>query len=254
MRGFVSRATLDRTRAAGLQTKAAEAEAAQALDAAGHALAAARAAIVTRGPGSGTVTILAPVSGHVLTVPQESARYVAVGTPILELGNPANLELVADYLSADAVRIPVGAEAEILDWGGSKPLRGRVRLIEPFGFTKVSALGVEEQRVNVIIDLTDPWEDWMRLGHGYRATVKIKVAAAADAVRVPVGALFRLGTQWAVYVVEGERARLTRIDVGMINDELAQVTSGLKPGARVILHPSEKVIDGVRVRGEVVRP
>lgn len=253
-RGFVSRATLERARTAELQTKAAEAEAAQALDAARHALAAARAAIITRGPGSGTVAILAPVSGHVLTVPQESARYVTAGTPILEIGNPTKLELVADYLSADAVRIPLGAEVEILDWGGSKPLRGRVRLIEPFGFTKVSALGVEEQRVNVIIDLTDPWEDWMRLGHGYRATVKIKVAAAADAVRVPVGALFRLGTQWAVFVVEGDRARLTRIDVKIMNDELAQVTSGLKPGARVILHPSEKVIDGVRVRGEVGRP
>lgn len=250
-RGFVSRANLDRARAARDGNRAAVAEATQAAEATAHSLDAARANLLTAGTqgGSGSVVVRSPVGGFVMRVPQESERVVVAGTPLVEVGDPNGLEVVTDLLSADAVRIRPGSEVVLQDWGGDVPLHGRVRRIEPFGFTKISALGVEEQRVNVVIDLTDPRAVWERIGHGYRTTVKIVVDSIADTLKVPIGALFRAKGQWSLFVVEKNgRARLRRVKVGRMNDEEAQLLSGLREGERVILHPSDKIEDGGRVK------
>jgi HlyD family secretion protein len=250
--GFVTQARLDQARAELLRSRAAVAEAAQAHDAAKHALQAAKAAL---GDGSGApagrlIRITAPVTGTVLRVLQESRRPVAAGTALLELGDPDRLEIVADLLSADAVRVRPGAAALIEAWGGERPLRGIVRVVEPFGFTKVSALGVEEQRVNVTIDLTEPRVAWQRLGHGYRVTVHIAQWSAPDVLQVPLGALFRKGSGWAAYVVDGRwRARQQAVRIGHSNDDVAEVLDGLTAGQQVIVHPTDKLSDG-----RVVRP
>ena len=252
-RGFVSQATVDRARTTRDRTRSALAEAQQAAEAARHSLAAARAALIVPGTsadGRGSAAVTSPVSGYVLRVPQESERVVVAGTPLVEIGDPERLEMVTDLLSADAVRVRPGAAVSIEDWGGERPLRGRVRLVEPFGFLKISALGVEEQRVNVVIDFTDPRAAWTRLGHGYRATVRIAVWSAPDVVRVPVSALFRRGSGWSVFAVDEDgRARLTAVEIGPMNDSHAVVRRGLAPGARVVLHPGDRVADGVAVRG-----
>lgn len=251
-RGFVSQANVDRARMARDRAVAAIAEAGESAAAVRQSLAAARAALIVPGtaaPGRGSVAVVSPVSGHVLRVPQESERVVIAGTPLVEIGDPERIEMVTDLLSADAVRVRPGAAVLIEEWGGERPLQGRVRLVEPYGFLKVSALGVEEQRVNVVIDFVEPSQAWARLGHGYRATVRIAVWSAPDVVRVPVSALFRSAGQWSVYVasVDG-RAVLRAVEVGPMNDELALVRRGLAPGERVILHPSDRVRPGVRVR------
>ena len=251
-RGFISQAVLDRARATRDRAAAAIAEARQTADATRHGLAAARAALIVPGgrtSGRGSVAVTSPVSGYVLRVPQESERVVVAGTPLVEIGDPERLELITDLLSADAVRVRPGAAVFIEEWGGERPLHGRVRRVEPFGFLKVSALGVEEQRVNVVIDFVEPREAWARLGHGYRATVRIAVWSARDAVRVPVSALFRSGPDWSVFVMDDAgRARLRHIEIGAMNDEMAIVRRGLRAGDHVVLHPSDRVGDGVRVR------
>jgi HlyD family secretion protein len=179
-------------------------------------------------------------------VHEESERIVLAGTALLELGNPADLEIVADVLSADAVRIQPGADMDVEEWGGDRTLRARVRRVEPSGFTKVSALGVEEQRVNVIGDFVDPPA---RLGDGFRVEVRIVVWEAPDVVRVPGSALFRRGDGWAVFVADGGRARIRDVDVGHRGAFEAEIRAGLEPGERVVLHPSDRVSDGARVRG-----
>jgi HlyD family secretion protein len=251
-RGFVSQVTVDRARTARDRIGSAVAEARQSAEAAQHGLAAARAALIVsdaRVGGRGATTVTAPVSGFVLRVPQESERVVVAGTPILEIGDPDRLEIVTDLLSADAVRVRPGAPVTIEDWGGDRPLHGRVRLIEPYGFLKVSALGVEEQRVNVVIDFLDSRQALVRLGHGYRATVRIATWSAPNVLRVPVSALFRNGESWAVFAVDDDgRARLRPVEIGHIGDRLAEVKAGLAQGQRVVLHPSDRVSDGVRVR------
>lgn len=244
-RGFVAQATLDRARTAREQ-------AARAAEAAAQRLEAARATLIvpgSRAQGRGAVSVTSPVSGYVLTVPQESARVVVAGTTLVEVGDPARLEMVTDLLSADAVQVEPGAAVSIEGWGGQQALRGTVRLVEPYGFTKFSALGVEEQRVNVVIDFAEPREAWRRLGHGYRATVRITVWNAGDVARVPISALFRSGNRWMTFVVDGGgRARLTPVEIGRMNDEVAELRGGLAPGTRVILHPGDRVADGIRVR------
>ncbi|MBZ0238443.1 MAG: HlyD family efflux transporter periplasmic adaptor subunit, partial [Deltaproteobacteria bacterium] len=178
---------------------------------------------------------------------EESERIVAAGTPLVEIGDPAALEIVTDVLSRDAVGVTAGTPVWIEDWGGPGALEGRVRRVEPSGFTKVSALGVEEQRVAVVIDLLDPPSAWRGLGDGWRVDARIAVWSAPDVVQVPLGALFRDEESWAVYVVAGGRARLRRIDLGRRGESLAEVKQGLAPGERVVFHPSERVADGTRV-------
>lgn len=251
-RGFVSRAALDRAVATRDRTRAATLEAANAAEAARQSLAAARASLSTgTGPasGRGAIAVTAPVAGFVMRVPQESERVIVAGTPLVEIGNPGQLEMVTDLLSADAVRVREGAPVLIEDWGGERGLRGRVRRVEPYGFLKISALGVEEQRVNVIIDFIEPHDAWQRLGHGFRGRVRIATWSAPNALRVPISALFRSGSDWAVFAIDEDGvARLTRVRIGHMNDEMAEVLGGLTEGSRVILHPGDRVEDGIAVR------
>ena len=193
------------------------------------------------------ISVRAPVDGCVLRLVQESEVVIAAGAPLVEIGDPRDLEVVVDLLSRDAVRIREGAEVAIDEWGGEAAVKGRVRRIEPTGFTKVSALGIEEQRVNVIIDFTDPPARWQSLGHGYRVEAHIVVWQSEDALKVPVSALFRHGEDWAVFVVTEGRARLRRVVVGHRNSLAAEVLDGLEEGERVVLYPSDRVSDGVAV-------
>ena len=195
------------------------------------------------------VPISAPIDGRVLRVLQESEGVVPAGEPLLEIGDPADLEIVVDLLSADAVRVAAGQRVVIEGWGGETPVAGRVRRVEPFGFTKISALGIEEQRVNVIIDFTSPREQWERLGHGYQVDLRIVLWEGVDVVKLPLTALFRDGDQWAVFVESGGRAQRRHVEIGRRNGLEAEITGGLKVGERVIMHPSDKVIDGIRVTG-----
>lgn len=192
-------------------------------------------------------TILSPIGGVVLRVLQESEANVTAGTQLIELGNPADLEVEVDLLSSDAVRTKPGAKAFFEHWGGGEPLEGRVRVIEPAGFTKISALGVEEQRVNVILDLTDPVEKWSRLGDAYRVDVRIIVSEAENVLKVPAGALFRQADNWSVYVVENGKAVLRSVKIGLQNDLEAEILEGLKENDTVIVYPSDRIKDGVAV-------
>jgi HlyD family secretion protein len=192
------------------------------------------------------VTVRAPVSGRVLRLIQESERVVLPGTPLVEIGDPANLELVVEYLSVDAVKVREGARAAVEGWGGPA-LIAKVTRVEPAGFTKVSALGIEEQRVRVVLALANPGEAAERLGHEYRVVVKIEIYESAKALRVPISALFRKGDQWAVFTVTGGRARLTPIEIGQRNTTFAEALRGLTEGATVLLHPSDRIDDGTRV-------
>lgn len=249
-RGFVSKAALDRTRAAQEEAAAALSAARAAAKSARSGVAAARSQLTMplSSDRAGTIAIRAPVSGTVLQVVRESEAVVPAGAPLVEIGNPqGDLELVVDLLSADAVRVRPGALVHVEGWGGSRPLVGRVRRVEPFGFLKVSALGVEEQRVNVRIDLVGNPESWARLGHGYRVDARIVTDRAERVLRLPASALFRSGDQWAVFVNEGGRARLRRIAIGLINQTHAEVRQGLRGDEDVVLFPSETVRDGARL-------
>ena len=197
---------------------------------------------------AGDVAVVkAPVPGTVLRVFQESERVVVAGTPLVELGDPADLEVVVDLLSSDAVRVPPGAKALIDHWGGPGTLSGRVRLIEPASFLKVSALGVDEQRVNVFIELIDPPARWDRLGDGYAMNVRIVTDERAGIVKVPAGAVFRDGEQWGVFLVDGDRARLRPVTIGLHSGQEVEVTKGVVEGEELVLHPTAKVADRVRV-------
>jgi HlyD family secretion protein len=194
------------------------------------------------------VLVRSPVAGSVLRVLQESEASVAAGTAILEIGDPRNLEIQVDLLSEDAVRVRPGQRVIVESWGGSVPLRGTVRRIEPYGYTKVSALGIEEQRVNVIIDLLEPYETWRRLGHGYRVEPRIVIWESQDAVRVPLSAMFRQQDKWAVFVEKEGRAVLRTVRIGQQNGSQVQIIDGLGVGERVVLHPNERIADGSRIR------
>ena len=194
--------------------------------------------------------IRSPVSGRVLRVLQKSEASVAIGTALLEIGDPRDIEVVIDVLSSDAVQIEPGASVRIEGWGGDKSLDGRVRRVEPSAFTKVSALGVEEQRTNVIIDLASPQSEWSALGDGYRVDARITVYQADDVLKVPTSALFREGDQWAVYVVSASTAHKRNVTLSRRTGIEAAVESGLSAGERVILFPTDTVREGVRVTGQ----
>ena len=171
------------------------------------------------------------------------------GTALIELGDPQNLEVVIELLTTEAPKIASGAAVRLDNWGGSAPLSGKVRRIEPWGFTKISALGVEEQRVNVLVDITTDPHQWNSLGEGFRLDAHIRVYAAGDALRVPTGALFRSGAQWSAFAVTADgRAHRVDVTVGHRNEAFAEILGGLAPGDRVVLYPSDAVRDGVRLR------
>lgn len=190
--------------------------------------------------------IIAPVSGRVLRVLTENEQVVLPGTPIMEIGNPGNLEVTVDLLSRDAVRVRVGSDAQITGWGGAS-IAARVERIEPSARTRVSALGIDEQRVRVILNLRGDPADWRLLGNGFRVIAQINLWEGDGVLSVPVGALFRDGSDWATYVVQDGRAQLQIITLGERNESFAQVLSGVKAGDQVILHPSDRVADGAAV-------
>ncbi|MFN7924937.1 MAG: HlyD family efflux transporter periplasmic adaptor subunit [Bryobacteraceae bacterium] len=198
-----------------------------------------------------TITITAPVSGRVVKVGRQSEGVVTPGEAILELGNTRALEIEVELLSADAVKVSPGTPVRLTRWGGDHPLEARVRLIEPTGFTKISALGVEEQRVRVISDLVSPASEWQRLGEGYRVEAAFVLWRGERVLHIPSSALFREGEKWFVYAVEAGIARKRGVETGHRNGLTAEVTSGLKEGDVVIPHPDEKLKDGgmVKTRG-----
>jgi HlyD family secretion protein len=201
-----------------------------------------------RAGGCPCIPIRAPVDGEVLRIFHESEGVVAAGTPLLEIGDPQALEVVVEFLSTDAVRIWPGQRVIIEDWGGEEPLNGVVTLIEPFGFTKVSALGIEEQRVKVIVDLTDPPGKWTRLGHGFEAEIRVILSEVQDALKVPLTALFRDRERWAVFKVVEGRATLRRVELGDRTDSEANILDGLEEGAWIVRFPDDRIRDGLRVR------
>jgi HlyD family secretion protein len=191
--------------------------------------------------------VRAPVQGRVLKVKHESEGVVQAGEALLEIGDPASLEIEVDLLSADAVRVSPGTRVLFERWGGEGPLEGRVRRVEPVGFTKVSALGVEEQRVLVIADITSPAEKWQRLGDGYRVEARFILWEGDNVLQVPASALFRHGQQWAVFVAKNGRAHLQPVQVGHRSGLAAEIVSPLKQGDVVVLHPDDSLADGTRI-------
>ena len=197
------------------------------------------------GPGC-CIEIRSPLTGRVLKRLLESQTVVPAGTPLIEIGDSNDLEISAELLSADAVQVRAGQIVHIDGWGGGT-IHGRVRRIEPSGFLKVSALGIEEQRVRTIIDFTDPPERRGGLGHDYRVVVHVVTWSGDNVLTVPIGALFRVGDKWAVFKDVDGRARTAIIEIGHRNNRVAEVTSSLSAGDRVVLHPSDRVIEGTRV-------
>jgi HlyD family secretion protein len=193
-----------------------------------------------RGEGC-CVHVFAPIDGVVLKVMAESEQAVSPGAPIAEIGEPGNIEIAVDLLSKDAPRIEIGGTAMLTEWGGDEALKATVRRIDPAAFTKVSALGIEEQRVNVILD---PERVPQGLGHGFEVLAELEVWASEDAIQVPIGALFRSDGSWAVFTVENEVAHLRKIEIGKMNNSTAQVLAGLSENDVVVLYPSDQIEDG----------
>ena len=199
---------------------------------------------------SEAIILRAPIDGVVLRRLRESEAIVPAGEPLLEVADPGELEIVSDLLSTDAVKIQPGQTVLIEQWGGTEALGGRVRLVEPSGFTKISALGVEEQRVNIVIDFEDVREAWEALGDGYRVEVRV-IIWEGDVLKIPTSSLFRAGQDWALYTVRDGTAMLRVVEIGQRNSLEAEVLSGIERGEPVIVHPSDALGEGVAV---VARP
>jgi HlyD family secretion protein len=246
-----SQQALERAETEYRTVSAATQQARAALDLARHELSRAEAALMPAGAyaGGDGLPVIAPITGVVLRVIRDSEGPVSVGTPLIELGDPDDIEIIVDLLSEDAVSVAPGDVVRIRGWGGGT-LSGRVRLVEPYAFTKISALGIEEQRVNVLIDMDGSGR---RLGHGFRVRTDIVVWSAPDIVRVPMTALFKSGADWTVYRLQRGRARLTTVHVDHMNGHAAEIVSGLRPGDLVIEHPSRNIADGVRVKRRSLR-
>lgn len=251
-KGYVSLEALQQAEAAARRTRARRISAEFAVQVAQHELEAARTALrysVAQGEKKTMETALvqAPVDGRVLKVTRESEGVVQAGEALLEVGDPSSLEVVIDVLSADAVRIARGTRVLFERWGGGAPLEGSVRRVEPTGFTKISALGVEEQRVLVLADFASPLEQWQRLGDGYRVEARFILWEGQDVLQVPASALFRHREDWAVFVAENGRARLQPIEVGHRSGLAAEVVSPLREGDLVIVHPDDSIADRARI-------
>jgi len=247
--GDISRQELETAQTA-VTTSLREYEAARSrAESAAHDVEVARAALLaanqSQSSAAGAVKVQAPTGGRVLSVVEESERVVVAGAPLVELSNPSKLEIVIELLSTDAVRVKPGALVLIEEWGGTEALEAHVRLVEPSAFTKVSALGIEEQRVNVVADLTAPST---ALGDGYRVEGRIVIWQADNVLQVPVSALFRRGQSWSLFVVENGEAHLREVEIGQRTPFEAEIKSGLEEGAEVITHPSNQIQEGLRVQ------
>jgi HlyD family secretion protein len=251
--GFASRDALEAAESEARQARAALGSSEFAVNVARSELEAARAGLLSATAKAAPearerVSVRSPVGGSVLAVLHKSEGAVREGEPLLAIGDPRSLEVEADVLSADAVRIRPGSRVLFTRWGGEPALEGKVRSVEPAGFTKISALGVEEQRVLVIADIVSPRETWARLGDGYRLEASFILWEGEGVLQVPAAALFRHGDGWAAFVADGGRARLRQVQVGQRSGQSAQVLSGLPEGASVIVHPNEDIRDGARIR------
>ncbi len=251
--GTISARSLDEARSRAAMTRAEVRQAEANLALRGNELNSAQARLIQPNVEDGSseaaccVLVRAPVDGVVLKVHAESAQVVTAGALIAEIGDPQDMEVAVDLLSTDAVQVVQEAVARVEGWGGAESLTAKVRRVEPSAFTKVSALGIEEQRVNVILDLLDARDAWARLGHEFRVYVRIRVWLGEDVVRVPLAALFRSGTQWSVFRVTNGEAELVPVSIDHRDSVFAEVTEGLAPGDVVVLHPSDEVEDGVSV-------
>ncbi len=249
---FISESAIDTIRLAKQLRQKELANAEKTAAASTHALAEARVALLNM-PEDRTATIrpskvISPVSGHVLRISQPSENVVNMGTPLLEIGDPTKLEILVELLTEDAAQVTPGMSARLSNWGGTSELEARVRLIEPSAFTKVSALGVEEQRVNVILDITSPANEWRNLGDHFRVDVKIIAQVADNVLMVPVGALFPVGSRFGFFLFKENRAKLSLVDVVARNGKQAWIHGDLKSGFEVIAYPPANLQDGDRVR------
>lgn len=247
--GYTSRDALDQAEAEAKRTEANLLSSKSAERAARAELEKARAALGYAAQGGNrAVPVKTPVNGRVLRTHRESEGVVNSGEPLVDVGDPASLEVKVEVLSSDAVRIKPGTPVFLERWGGDTTLTGKVRVIEPAGFTKISSLGVEEQRVLVIADITSLPESWQRLGDGYRVEARFIVWEKEGVLQIPASALFRKGDGWSVFVVKDNRARLRQVSIGQRNGLTAQVLSGIEEGETVIKHPDDLVREGVKVK------
>lgn len=249
---LVSEQAVDRARTEVSWTQAAKLAAEHNANVARFELDMARAALaktssLQAGNSAETLNVHAPVDAQVLKIVHESEATVQAGQPLIEIGNPEALEVEVEVLSTHAVQIAPGSRVLLDRWGGGATLQGAVRVIEPTGFTKVSALGVEEQRVRIIADITSPRETWRRLGDGYRVEARFIIWEGAEVLQIPASALFHLNSGWAVFIIERGRAKTRPVEIGQRAGLTVQVLSGLKPGERIITHPDDRIEEGRRV-------
>ncbi len=252
-KGSIARDTLDQAEADAQRAGANRSSAAAAVGVARSDLERARSAARDYASGSrvggrGGVSVTSPVAGRVFRVWRESEGAVQQGEPLIDVGNQADLEVRVEVLSSDAVKISKGMPVRFGRWGGDQPLAGKVRIVEPAGFTKISSLGVEEQRVVVLVDITSPTEEWNTLGDGYRLDTMFIVWEGKDVLQVPASALFRSGQDWAVFVADGGRAVRRTVQVGRRSALAAEILSGIAEGEQVIARPDDTVREGGRVK------
>lgn len=252
-KGHVSQGQLDQAAATVQTTRAASRSARFAVDVARHELEAARTALSYTGVSGqdnpdANVQVRSPINGRLLAIHQECEGVVAAGQPLLVVGDTRSLEVETDVLSADAVKIKPGMRVEFHRWGGEKPLQGQVRTVEPVGFTKISALGVEEQRVLVISDITSEPAQWESLGDGYRVEAEFILWQSDDVLQIPASALFRFNDGWALFVMQNAKAIRREVKVGQRNGLSAEILEGLTEGETVITHPDNTIEDGVAVK------
>lgn len=252
-KGHISQRQLDQATAMAQSNRAASRSARFSVEVARHELEAARTALSYTGSGNqphpdANVQVLSPIDGRILAIHQECEGVVSAGQPLLVVGDIRSLEIETDVLSADAVRIKPGMRVELHRWGGDTPLQGRVRNVEPVGFTKISALGVEEQRVLVISDITSDTAEWQDLGDGYRVEAEIILWESAEVLQIPASALFRFNGGWALFVMEDGKAVRRVVKVGKRNGLSAQILEGIADGEQVITHPDNMIDDGVTVK------
>ena len=252
-KGYVAKDQSDQTESELEKSRAVRDSAKAAVDVARSEFDRARATLQNFNPvkkiaNHSTVYISSPVSGNIFRIYRESEGSVGAGEPLMDIANQENLEVITEVLSSDAVKMKKGTPVLFKRWGGDAPLSGVVRIVEPAGFKKVSSLGVEEQRVQVIADITSPPDTWRVLGDGYRLEAHFVLWEGKDVLQVPTSALFRSRKEWAVFINDNGKARQRAVEVGQRNGLTAEIISGIKANEKVIAHPDESISDGTRIK------